>query len=184
MDTPTLKMERGTDGAWTLKIPPELLAAKEPTAEAEQPAAIQGIADFEINGIPVGAAALGGAAAVFVTELISGFTPKVDLPAGVNPELLTQALGAWALIQWGPNLIGKEAATIGASFVAFQAVRAFIPLDEQIRKIVRGVTNGNGGRGADAGTVDAAQSRIETAPADQGAGLPALAAGRLALAGL
>jgi len=188
MDPKTLTgitLEPGPGGVWTLKIPQMAeVPAKTETVEAEQVQALAGVADFEINGIPVGAALLGGTLAVGLTELISGFIPEQGLPGGVSAKLVAQAVAAWAAIQWGPNLIGKEAFTIAAAFIAFDATRTFIPLDENIKKIVRQVTARTGGT---TDTVAAAQGNatIDTAPADQGqGGLPALAAGRLALAGL
>jgi len=91
---------------------------------------LAGIAGFQIAGIPFGAAAVGGTVALLTAEIIDG------LLAGKNvPEAFAKAIGAWAVKNWGARLVGSEAALDAAKFLAFDAVRSFVPIDEWVKKI-------------------------------------------------
>jgi len=91
---------------------------------------LAGFAQFEIAGIPVGKAVLGGGLALLTSEIIDG------LLAGRNvPEALAKAIGAWAVKNWGVRLVGPEAALDAAKFLAFDAARSIIPIDEWVKKL-------------------------------------------------
>lgn len=106
------------------------LDAIEKQAQEVEQRQLAGITGFQIAGIPVGSAAVGGFIALLTSEVIDG------LLAGRNvPEAFAKLIGAWAVKQWGSRWVGAEAAADAAKFLAFDAVRSFIPLDEWVQKI-------------------------------------------------
>ncbi len=94
-----------------------------------------GIDRIEVLGIPVGRAVIGGTSALLVGEVLDGLFPadprnKDDS----NRRSLIKFLAAWALAQFGPKLMGKEAATLGAGLLAFEAARDLLPIDDLVGK--------------------------------------------------
>ncbi len=92
-----------------------------------------GLDRIEVMGIPVGRAVIGGTSALLVGELLDGLFPaeKGDTP---NRRALVKAVAAWAIMQFGPKLMGKEAATLGAGLLAFEAARDLLPIDDLVGK--------------------------------------------------
>jgi hypothetical protein len=97
---------------------------------------------FEADGVPIEDALIGGFGAVIVLELLqgvlgSGLFGGIGLQTG---QLLVKGLASWALANFGPNVgMSKSAATLGAGFIAFDALRQLIPLDDIIKDAMRGV---------------------------------------------
>ena len=144
----------------------------------EQANFLSGVSDFRIGEIPAGDALLGGGLAVGIAELIDGFFPATT----PNQIALMGLVAAFGVAQFGPQIIGQQASQFGAGFLAFDAIRRFVPIDTTIRNFVRQIrgtttaslSQNDGGGG----------NRIETVKDAQSTGLPGLVAGRLTLAGL
>ncbi len=86
-------------------------------AELESPGGfLKGITSFELGGIPVGAAAAGGAVAYVVDGLIDRFVPNVTGWMG-------NLLGAFVLVKFANKWIGNDVAKYASLFLVYEAVR-------------------------------------------------------------
>lgn len=104
---------------------------EKPKAELEQAGMLAGITGLEVAGVPLGAAAVGGGAAVLVSGLMDRFLPQVT---GMTGKLLA----AWAVVQFGSRFLGKDAAKYAALFLAWDAVA------EPVERIISQITGGLG----------------------------------------
>ena len=77
------------------------------------------ITDFEVAGIPVGAAIVGGAIAVFATEVIDGLLVKQSSMVRGAVKLG----GAAVIMIYGKKVIGSKAAGAVALLMAFDAIK-------------------------------------------------------------
>ena len=116
------------------KEPDEVLTKEE--IEHEQ---LKGLLEVKIMGMPLGKAFVGGGVALLVSELVDGLVaPRIEDMLGKTwgPALLKGGT-AWAVKQWGPGLVGREAANIATLFLIWEAVRSIIPIDEWMKKLFR-----------------------------------------------
>ena len=112
----------------------EVEVLKKEEVEHEQ---LKGLLEVKIMGMPLGKAFVGGGAALLVSELVDGLVaPRIEDMLGKTwgPALLKGGT-AWAVKQWGPGLVGREAANIATIFLLWEAVRSIIPIDEWIKKM-------------------------------------------------
>lgn len=97
---------------------------------------LSGLTEFRIMGLPLGAVA-GGAAIGGVGDalagLVTGFVPAF-------PSWAVKALSAFAVIQWGPRIVGKELAQLGGLFLTYDAVQELFNIRGSVANIVGGVT--------------------------------------------
>lgn len=110
----------------------ELLAEGE-KAPLGQQGFISGLSDFRIAGVPIGLGLVGGTAATLISEVVEGLVPaeRGDVLAAV---VKLAAGGALA----GPlsGFLGRQAAEVAMTFLAFDAARDLIPLDDWVRNLV------------------------------------------------
>ncbi|MBA7559165.1 hypothetical protein ES708_00779 [subsurface metagenome] len=94
-----------------------------------------GIMATEIMGIPLGQALIGGGVALIVSELVDGIIGgAVKERMGVEwAEALIKGGSAWAVKAWGPGILGAKAADTAALFLAWEAIRSIIPIDNWIK---------------------------------------------------
>lgn len=97
---------------------------------------LTGISDWRIFGLPVGAVA-GGAIVGGVGDALSGAVVGLVPQA---PSWAVKAATAWAVVQWGPKIIGKEVAQVGALFLTYDAVQELFNIRGSIANIIAGVT--------------------------------------------
>lgn len=117
-----ITLERQADGSYT---------TARPTAHAEAPAALEGLTSFRIGKVPVGLAVVGGGTALLLAEVIDGlFEPEDE-----TMEALFNIGGAWAVLEWGPGLIGERAAEVASIILAFEGSRHILPVDKLVSTI-------------------------------------------------
>ena len=95
---------------------------KEKTAKVEDSgiaAAVNKVTDFEFQGIPIGAAVVGGAVAVFATEVIDGFMHNQS----AQVRGMVKLAGAAGVMMIGKKFIGTKAAGAVALLMAFDAIK-------------------------------------------------------------
>ena len=116
----------------------QILKAKEPDEvlkkeEVEQKQ-LGGIMTTEIAGIPVGKALIGGGVALLISELVDGIIGgTIKEKVGEDwAEAVIKGGSAWAVKAWGAGIIGQPAADAAALFLAFDAIRSIIPIDDWI----------------------------------------------------
>ena len=98
-----------------------------------------GLAEVEVMGIPLGQAAIGGGIALLISELVDGIiggTVTDRLGETWGPALIKGG-SAWAVKQWLPGVIGAKAANTAALFLAWEAIRSLVPIDEWIKDLFK-----------------------------------------------
>ena len=116
----------------------KLTEKKEEKSEVEQKQ-LGGLAEVEIMGIPLGQAAIGGGIALLISELVDGIiggTVTDRLGETWGPALIKGG-SAWAVKQWLPGVIGAKAADTAALFLAWEAIRSLVPIDEWIEGLFK-----------------------------------------------
>jgi hypothetical protein len=108
----------------------------EPEAKMEAKGWFDGIMSFEIQGIPVGQAAVGGFAAIVLSELIDGFASDMkDWQRGLI-KLGVAAIAA----KWGGRILGSTGSKAVALLLTFDAIRDFTPIDTWADTIAEKIT--------------------------------------------
>ena len=82
-------------------------------------AAVNKVTDFEFQGIPIGAAVVGGVVAVFATEVIDGFMHNQS----AQVRGVVKLAGAAGVMMIGKKFIGTKAAGAVALLLAFDAIK-------------------------------------------------------------
>ncbi len=121
----------------------QMLKAKEPDEvlkkeEVEQKQ-LGGLAEVQIMGIPLGQAAIGGGIALLISELVDGIIggAVTDRLGETWGPALIKGGSAWAVKQWLPGVIGAKAADTAALFLAWEAIRSLVPIDEWIKDLFK-----------------------------------------------
>ena len=111
---------------------------KEEKSEVEQKQ-LGGLAEVEIMGIPLGQAAIGGGIALLISELVDGIIggAVTDRLGETWGPALIKGGSAWAVKQWGAGVIGAKAADTAALFLAWEAIRSLVPIDEWIEDLFK-----------------------------------------------
>jgi hypothetical protein len=99
-----------------MKIKNETTEQLPETADLEQVKALSDISKFDIAGIPVGSAALGGGIAFLVDTLTERFLPQVTGPTA-------NLLGAFAIVYLGKRFLGSGTANAASMFLTYEALR-------------------------------------------------------------
>lgn len=122
----------------------EILAKKETEEKKEEKSEVEqkqlaGVMRTEIMGIPIGQALVGGGVALAVAELVDGLIGATvrEKVGGRWAEALLKGGTAWAVKSWGPGIIGAGAADTAALFLAWEAIRSIIPIDEWISGVFK-----------------------------------------------
>jgi len=106
-------------GIWRLELAEgDELPSDAPVAR--QGGALEGLADMEVAGIPLGKAIVGGGVAALSTGLVGGLIPD-DLVGGQG-DIIGKGLLAWFLATQADRWLGKDAAEMAATFVVWDAV--------------------------------------------------------------
>lgn len=94
------------------------------------------IMSFEVWGVPVGQAAVGGFVAIFASELIDGFM------ANQQPwQRGLVKLGAAGIAgMWGKRLLGSTGSKAVALLLAFDALRDLSPIDSWADQLAEGIS--------------------------------------------
>ncbi|MBN1370171.1 MAG: hypothetical protein JW954_08060 [Dehalococcoidaceae bacterium] len=95
-----------------------------------------GLARLEIFGVPVGSALGGGTVALLTSEILEAALP--DNSSNITRGLL-KLLAGGAMVQFMSGLVGKGLSRTAATFLAFDATRDLIPLDQWIRNLINTV---------------------------------------------
>jgi len=122
----------------------ELKAEKARLAEPEKARAgelaevkgLEGIMKYEIWGIPVAQAAIGGAVAVLATELVDGFMAKQS----DNMKGAVKLVLAGAAARWGKKIFGETGSKAIALLMAFDGLRMIIPIDKYADQLASKIT--------------------------------------------
>jgi len=116
----------------------KLAEKKEEKSEVEQKQ-LGGLAEVEIMGIPLGQAAIGGGVALLISELVDGIIggAVTDRLGETWGPALIKGGSAWAVKQWGAGVIGAKAADTAALFLAWEAIRSLVPIDEWIKDLFK-----------------------------------------------
>lgn len=124
-----------------------------------------GLASFELQGLPIGQAAVGGFVAVMATELIDGFLAKQNnlLRAGAKGLV---ALGA---MRYGTRVLGSVGAKAVALFVLYDALRDVVPFDTLAKNLTARVSGVLPTRGLAQGSVREAERVLRNAQGGIGA---------------
>lgn len=132
------------DGKWVVESGE---AAGDPPAPTEnlelgQLDIARQISNIEIGGVDAGTAVLGGTVALLVSEVTDGFMRRSGGLGsnGATTRVVVKFVEAWAILQFGSQWIGKPAAELGAAFLAFDGLRAAVPIDDWIRRVTRAIS--------------------------------------------
>jgi len=111
-------------------------ADPDPEAPLEAKGFFGDIMDFEIQGIPVGQAAIGGFAAIFASELVDGFMAD----SVVWQRGLVKLAIAGIAVRWGTRFLGNTGAKTVALLLTFDAIRDLSPLDRWADQLAQRIT--------------------------------------------
>jgi hypothetical protein len=120
-----------------LKQPKARLAEPESAVLAES--AMGRFMDFEVAGIPIGKAVIGGGIAILATELIDGFLLKYN-QTSKNVAGIVKLASAGVTMKFGQKYLGKEAAGVLALLLTFDAIRDLTPIDSWMNTVANKVT--------------------------------------------
>lgn len=126
---------------------------KDTSAKLAQTKGVVGqIMDFEIMGVPVGQAVVGGFGAVFATEVIDG----VLVTQTVQVKGVVKLVAAGATAMWAKPLFGSTGSKVIALLITFDALRDLSPIDmwaKQLAAMISGIL-------PKAGLADVSQRRV------------------------
>ncbi|MDD5061504.1 MAG: hypothetical protein PHN44_04380 [Candidatus Marinimicrobia bacterium] len=104
------------------------------TANLESPAFLDKLSNFELMGVPVGAAATGSAIAILVDRLaLAKLDPTNKFGSWAN------LVAAFALKKWGGKLIGNKTADFAAFVLTYEAVADWVT--QGLNKVMPSVVN-------------------------------------------
>jgi len=121
----------------------------------EQRGLLGGLERVSIGDVKVGHALLGGATATVISEIISGLSPGLG-GGGMNNNLVAGVMKIGAAGVFGKALsgvVGRESSQAAMLFLAYDAMRDVIPLDQWINQLL-----GRTGISTNQGSVSAAQN--------------------------
>lgn len=104
---------------------------------------VRGLDDIKLFDValPVGSALLGLPTGVIVGEVIDGFIPRRTADNSINfMNVAAKGVGAWGMLSFGRNLVGKQAATFAAAALLLQVLSTVLPIDEWVSNIVNAVS--------------------------------------------
>jgi hypothetical protein len=100
---------------------------------AEREGVLQGIAETQIAGIPVGAAVTGALVAGLADGVISLIPTKL-------PNVVSRGIAALACVKWGPRVFGTTAAQTAGLFLAYDAMQEVFDFRGLTRGLFKKVT--------------------------------------------
>lgn len=107
----------------------------EPEAELEK-GMLDDFMSFEMWGIPVGQAVIGGFSAIVISELVDGFMSNQQPWQRGLVKLGCAGVAA----KWGRRFLGSTGAKSVALLLAFDAVRDFTPIDSWADQLAEKIT--------------------------------------------
>lgn len=129
---------------------PDTDSNTDPEATLERAGFLDQIMKFELGGIPVGQAVVGGFVAIFASELVDGFLSNWQ----PWQRGLAKLGAAFVAGMWGKRLLGNTGAAAVVLLLTFDAVRDFTPIDswaDQLAERVTGTVTTAGLAGAQTG---------------------------------
>lgn len=97
------------------------------------------ISEVEVAGIPLGEAALGGGSALVLAEV----TDAMLLPRLLAvPVFAVKGAEAFVMSRYGHKVVGAGGARVATLFLAYDAVRSLIPMEDWIRNAIAKATGG------------------------------------------
>ncbi|MEX2599278.1 MAG: hypothetical protein WD533_06445 [Dehalococcoidia bacterium] len=119
-----------------------------------------GLGDIQIFGVEVGRALGGGSIALLASEVIDGFLNVakdadgriIDQQQAIMSGLVKLTAGGF-LTQFVSGFVGRDLSNTAALFLAFDAVRDILPLDDLVRNLLGFLPGRNGGGSGSAGQV-------------------------------
>ena len=119
----------------------EVITTEEAEKEvAEHERTMTGVFDqalnFEVAGIQVGKAAVGGFAAIFASELVDGFASTQS----ENVRGMIKIGVGWGMVAFASKWLGKTLTTSAALFLTFDALRDLTPLNEWAANLADKIT--------------------------------------------
>ncbi len=133
-------------GEWK---PAEVTKPESKKAELADIPIVGGFMDFKIMEVPIGQAAIGGAVAIFASELVDGFLTSQS----VQVKGVVKLGGAFVAIKWGKGLLGANGSKVVALLLTFDALRDLTPIDTwaaQLASRITGLLPARGLAGQDA----------------------------------
>lgn len=125
-------------GEWdSHETEPKKPESEVPVAQMEQARILGGIENIQVFGIPVGTALLGGTTAFLVSEILDGVIDQGSTTAG-----LVKLAASGAIIPVFGGMFGREATRSAAMFLAYDAFRNLLPIDDWIGDLVGNLTPG------------------------------------------
>lgn len=122
------------------QVKPAEVKPAAPVAEMEDAGgALAGISKFDIAGIPVGTALVGGFGAVFVTELVDGFMATQS----ATTRGMVKLGSAVVIGKYGKKFLGDGVSKAIGLLITFDALRDIVPLDtyaQQLASKISGLT--------------------------------------------
>lgn len=97
------------------------------------------ITDVEIMGIPIGAAALGGASALVLAEVTDAILVH-RIPT--VPVLFIKGGEVYAMHRWGHKVFGAGGARIATYFLGYDFLRTLVPMETWIRDLIAKLPGG------------------------------------------
>jgi hypothetical protein len=94
------------------------------------------VMSFEVAGIPIGEAAVGGFVAIIASELIDGILAKQSKTTKAALKLG----GAFAAVKFGKGILGNTGSKAVALLLTFDALRDLTPIDEWGNKLANKVS--------------------------------------------
>lgn len=94
----------------------QVIPTDKETADLEQAKALTGISKFEVFGIPLGNAVVGGGIAFLVDQMTERFLPQVTGPTA-------NLAGAFLIMAVGKRFLGTSTAQAAAMFLTYEALR-------------------------------------------------------------
>lgn len=120
---------------------------------------------FEILGIPLGKAAVGGFSAMLVSEIVDGVVGGAATAETLRKRGIVKLVVAGVNARWGARMLGSQAAQIVTLLLTFDAIRDITPIDDWARRAssaISGVLPSAGLAGApDQPPAPPAPSRVE-----------------------
>lgn len=94
----------------------QIVEGDQESVDLEQAGVLTGISRFQVMGIPIGNAIVGGGIAFLTDQLTERFLPQVTGPTA-------NILGAFAIMYVGKRFLGTSTAQAAAMFLTYEAIR-------------------------------------------------------------
>lgn len=122
------------------------VAESDDTAPLAEIGAIAKVTRIEVAGFPLGQVIIGGASAVFVTELVDGFMARMGQGKMVS-GLVKGAVAVLVAGKQGKRVLGANGAMAAAILIGFDALRDLVPIDSWVQDLTSRISGVTASRG-------------------------------------